>query len=179
MQATRPSALWVGKRQDVGGSHDARVKVEGDHPVDNIARRKHADGNRGALPRLGDHDLVDVPLAHHPACIGDSRIAIHAHGIHGIHRASLVRRFVRFFPLFAQLRAAHPLPESLSIAFTIAAGILALGASAHAVIYKRESRSASIWVILLWVLTALGFLLYVLLGVNRVQRRASRMRRRT
>ena len=85
---------------------------------------------------------------------------------------------MRFFPVFAHLRG-RLLTEHLYLAFTIAAGILALGASAHAVIYKRESRSASIWVILLWVLPALGFLLYVLLGVNRVQRRASKMRRRT
>jgi cardiolipin synthase len=47
------------------------------------------------------------------------------------------------------------------------------------VIYKRESRSASIWVILLWILPAIGFLAYVLLGVNRVQRRAAKLRRRT
>ncbi len=45
-------------------------------------------------------------------------------------------------------------------------------------IYKRESRSASIWVILLWVLPALGVLLYVMLGVNRVERKAAKMRRR-
>jgi cardiolipin synthase len=45
------------------------------------------------------------------------------------------------------------------------------------VIYKRESRSASIWVILLWVLPALGVLLYVMLGVNRVERKAAKMRR--
>lgn len=55
----------------------------------------------------------------------------------------------------------------------------ALVASGHAVIYKRESRSASIWVILLWLLPALGVLAYVLFGVNRVERKAARMRRRT
>jgi cardiolipin synthase len=49
--------------------------------------------------------------------------------------------------------------------------------SAHAILYKRESRSAAIWVIVLWVIPALGVLLYILLGVNRVQRRAARMRR--
>jgi cardiolipin synthase len=46
------------------------------------------------------------------------------------------------------------------------------------VIYKRESRSASIWVILMWVLPAIGVLAYILLGVNRVERKAARMRRR-
>jgi cardiolipin synthase len=47
------------------------------------------------------------------------------------------------------------------------------------VIYKRESRSASIWVILMWILPALGVFLYFLLGVNRVERKAARMRSRT
>jgi cardiolipin synthase A/B len=46
------------------------------------------------------------------------------------------------------------------------------------VIYKRESRSASIWVILMWILPALGVFLYFLLGVNRVERKAARMRSR-
>ena len=46
-------------------------------------------------------------------------------------------------------------------------------------IYKRESRSAAIWVILLFVLPALGVALYILLGVNRVERKAARLRRRT
>ena len=45
-------------------------------------------------------------------------------------------------------------------------------------IYKRESRSASIWVILMWVLPALGVLAYIVLGVNRVERKAAKMRRR-
>jgi cardiolipin synthase len=47
------------------------------------------------------------------------------------------------------------------------------------VIYKRESRSAAIWVILMFVLPALGVVLYILLGVNRVERKAARLRRRT
>ncbi|MGH8732640.1 MAG: phospholipase D-like domain-containing protein, partial [Burkholderiales bacterium] len=50
-------------------------------------------------------------------------------------------------------------------------------ASGHAVIYKRDSRSASIWVVLIWVMPALGALLYLLMGINRVQRRATRLRR--
>jgi cardiolipin synthase len=47
------------------------------------------------------------------------------------------------------------------------------------VIYKRESRSASIWVILMWALPALGVLAYVMLGVNRVERKAAKLRRRS
>ena len=54
--------------------------------------------------------------------------------------------------------------------------VAALFASGHAIIYKRESRSASLWVILIWVMPALGPILYLLMGVNRVQRRAARLR---
>ena len=67
--------------------------------------------------------------------------------------------------------------DPIDIAFGIAVLVAALAASGHAVIYKRESRSAAIWVILIWVMPAIGPVLYVLLGVNRVQRRATRMRR--
>ncbi|MGH8690317.1 MAG: phospholipase D-like domain-containing protein, partial [Burkholderiales bacterium] len=42
--------------------------------------------------------------------------------------------------------------------------------------YKRESRSASLWVIVIWVMPALGPVLYLLMGVNRVQRRAAKLR---
>ncbi len=55
--------------------------------------------------------------------------------------------------------------------------ILALVASGHAVIYKREARSASLWFVMIWILPVAGSLLYVLLGVNRVRRRATALRR--
>jgi cardiolipin synthase len=54
---------------------------------------------------------------------------------------------------------------------------LALAASAHAVIYKRESRAATLWVFVIWILPAAGTLLYLLLGINRVRRRARALRR--
>lgn len=68
--------------------------------------------------------------------------------------------------------------DAIDIAFGIAVVIAALIASGHAVIYKRDSRSAAIWVILVWIVPALGALFYAVLGVNRVQRRAMRMRSR-
>jgi cardiolipin synthase A/B len=67
--------------------------------------------------------------------------------------------------------------DPIDIAFGIAVLVAAVAASGHAVIYKRESRSAAIWAILIWVMPAVGPVLYVLMGVNRVQRRATRMRR--
>jgi cardiolipin synthase A/B len=66
--------------------------------------------------------------------------------------------------------------DPIDIAFGAAVLVAALIASGHAVIYKRESRSASLWVVLIWVMPALGPILYLLMGVNRVQRRAARLR---
>jgi cardiolipin synthase len=58
----------------------------------------------------------------------------------------------------------------------VAVLLAAATASGHAVITKRDSRSAAIWVLVIWVLPALGAMAYALLGVNRVERRAMRMR---
>ena len=52
----------------------------------------------------------------------------------------------------------------------------ALFAAGHAVIYKREPRSAALWLLVIMLLPAAGPVLYTLFGVNRVQRRAARMR---
>src|SRR5947209_6190475 len=66
--------------------------------------------------------------------------------------------------------------DAVDLAFAVAVVIAAATASGHAVITKRDSRSAAIWVLVIWVLPALGAVAYALLGVNRVQRRAMRMR---
>jgi len=68
--------------------------------------------------------------------------------------------------------------DGIDIAFYVAVVVAALSASGHAVVYKRDSRSAAIWVLLIWILPALGPLFYALLGVNRVERKAARLRRR-
>jgi cardiolipin synthase len=52
----------------------------------------------------------------------------------------------------------------------------ALTASGHAVIRKRDPRSAALWLLLIWMLPALGPALYLVLGINRVQRRAAVLR---
>lgn len=52
--------------------------------------------------------------------------------------------------------------------------ILSLSTAAHAIIYKRDSRATVAWVGLIWLTPVLGSILYLLLGVNRVQRRAVR-----
>lgn len=53
---------------------------------------------------------------------------------------------------------------------------LALVASAHVVIYKRDLRAAIGWAGLIWLSPFLGAAFYALFGVNRLKRRASKIR---
>jgi cardiolipin synthase A/B len=54
--------------------------------------------------------------------------------------------------------------------------VLAVAASGHAVLYKRDSRSAIAWVGFVWLVPLVGSVLYFLFAVNRVRRRASLLR---
>ena len=54
--------------------------------------------------------------------------------------------------------------------------LCALFAAGHAVIYKRDSRSAATWVILIVFVPLIGTLLYFWIGINRVRRRARGLR---
>jgi cardiolipin synthase len=51
-----------------------------------------------------------------------------------------------------------------------------LAAAGHVVLKKRDTRSAIGWVGIIWLVPILGVVLYVLLGINRVQRRAVTLR---
>lgn len=53
---------------------------------------------------------------------------------------------------------------------------IALVTSGHAVLNKRDARAAVAWVGFIWLVPFLGALLYVLLGVNRIRRRARSLR---
>ena len=46
-----------------------------------------------------------------------------------------------------------------------------LAASGHAVIYKRDSRSAVFWAAVIWMVPVFGAILYLTFGVNRIRRR--------
>lgn len=54
--------------------------------------------------------------------------------------------------------------------------VIAMGASGHAVLYKRDTRAAIAWVGFIWLVPFLGAILYALLGVNRIGRRARSLR---
>lgn len=63
-------------------------------------------------------------------------------------------------------------PHLLSSAYVV----LMIVASAHVVMYKKDSRAAIGWIGLVLMVPIFGALLYGLLGINRLQRRASKFR---
>ena len=65
----------------------------------------------------------------------------------------------------------HFLPHLAALA--ACANLLASG---HALLHKRDTRAATIWISIIWFLPALGALLYLALGVNRIRRRARKLR---
>jgi cardiolipin synthase len=66
--------------------------------------------------------------------------------------------------------------DALRLVLSGLAMAAALAASGHAIIYKREARSAALWLAVIWLAPAAGAILYALLGVNRVRRRAAALR---
>ena len=64
-----------------------------------------------------------------------------------------------------------------TLAAAVVAPILAAGVTGHAVLTKRDARSALMWVALAWLVPLLGALLYVVFGINRINRRASALNR--
>ncbi len=74
-----------------------------------------------------------------------------------------------------------PWPDAslIETAVAIAALVVSALASGHVVLNKRDIRSAVGWVGLILLVPGIGVLLYGLLGINRIQRRATRLRRQT
>lgn len=61
---------------------------------------------------------------------------------------------------------------------TILHTVLALGVTCHVVLKKREVGSAIAWMGVAWLSPGIGVLLYILFGINRVHRKAFRLRQR-
>src|ERR1700722_19823185 len=61
----------------------------------------------------------------------------------------------------------------LAAGFTFLAALLA---SAHALLNKRDSRAALLWMGFIWLLPALGPVLYLVFGINRIRRHALALR---
>jgi cardiolipin synthase len=56
--------------------------------------------------------------------------------------------------------------------------LLSLVTSVHAILHKRDPRAAVSWTGLIWLVPVGGAVLYVIFGVNRIARRAGKLRRR-
>ncbi len=54
--------------------------------------------------------------------------------------------------------------------------LVTLLASGHVILYKRDNHAAVAWVGLIWLLPVFGAVLYLLLGINRIRRRARFLR---
>lgn len=54
--------------------------------------------------------------------------------------------------------------------------LLAIFGSAHAILYKRDSRAATLWVGFMWFVPLLGAVLYFIFGINRIKRQAVLLR---
>lgn len=53
--------------------------------------------------------------------------------------------------------------------------VLAIVMMSHAVLNKRDPRAAAAWLGLIWLVPFLGSVLYLMIGVNRIQRRAQQL----
>lgn len=67
--------------------------------------------------------------------------------------------------------------DSWPVLLSALALVLAVVTAAHAVMYRRDARAALLWVGLVWLAPIAGACLYSLFGINRVRRRAGRLRR--
>jgi cardiolipin synthase A/B len=63
-------------------------------------------------------------------------------------------------------------PSLITLAITVLHTLLALAVTAHALKTKRDPGSAVAWIGLAWLSPVVGSVIYALLGINRVQRRA-------
>ena len=71
------------------------------------------------------------------------------------------------WPILLRIR-----PEALFAAHLVLAALV----TAHVLLRKREVASAAGWIGLAWLAPIMGTLLYLMLGINRVQRRARKLR---
>lgn len=54
--------------------------------------------------------------------------------------------------------------------------VLSVWASGHALLYRRDTRAATMWVGFIWLAPLIGAVLYFILGINRIKRRAILLR---
>lgn len=78
----------------------------------------------------------------------------------------------RFEPITMPKFHLYLIPTTISIISVI----ISLLASAHVVLYKRDTKAAIGWIGLIWLSPFLGTAIYVVFGINRIRRRAQAIR---
>lgn len=76
-----------------------------------------------------------------------------------------------------QFSALNSLPGWWPFAIGSIIVLLDLVASAHVIVHKRDVRAAIAWVGVIWLVPFVGSVLYAILGLNRIRRRAESLQR--
>jgi cardiolipin synthase len=71
------------------------------------------------------------------------------------------------------LRDMAPELSAVGVAIDVVVAVLV---SSHVILNKRDTRAATAWVGLIWLVPFVGAMLYVFLGINRIERRAKILR---
>ena len=67
--------------------------------------------------------------------------------------------------------------EAIEVLLTLADGGLAVGVTLHVLANRTDVRAGAGWIALAWLSPFVGSVVYFLLGINRIERRARRLRR--
>lgn len=84
---------------------------------------------------------------------------------------------MEWFRIEPVLPLLRPLADHWPWELTLLAASIAALASCHAALHKRDSRAATGWVGVIWLVPFVGSALYFLLGINRIHRTARAARR--
>lgn len=80
--------------------------------------------------------------------------------------------------LFDPVLLNHWLTDWWPVLLATVGFLLELAATVHVVLTKRNVQARAGWVAIIWLVPLVGVLLYLLLGINRIRRRAVRLNRR-
>jgi cardiolipin synthase len=89
---------------------------------------------------------------------------------------TLCGRSTKFDSLMQMQAPPNDQWKLLETVATVAHVLLGVGLTSHVLFHKRDTRSAIGWIGLIWLSPFVGSILYVLLGINRIQRKAQMLR---
>src|ERR1051325_10496684 len=96
--------------------------------------------------------------------------------VQGLPNCLICAGTVRHVPMASRIELWTVLHQVWHIGVAGLAILLSIIASAHAVLYKRDSRAAIAWVGFVWLVPLVGAFLYLIFGINRLRRQATLLR---